>query len=117
MPDTTIVPPITSLFNSLFTGILSPVIILSSIVAFPLIITPSTAILSPVLIKIISPTIMSSNSTSTILLSLSTLAVVFCISESSFIDVVVFFTLLCSNRLPNNTRVIMVAEVSKNKNL
>ena len=60
---------------------------------------------------------MSLNSTSTILLSLSNLAVVFCISDSSFIEVVVCFTLLCSKRLPSKTRVIIVAEVSKNKNL
>ena len=59
-PFLLILPEITLLPISFFTGICSPVIVDSSIYVCPFTITPSTAIVSPGFTRIISPTFTSS---------------------------------------------------------
>ena len=114
LPESNVVPPITMLLVFFTTGRLSPVIMDSSIEQSPQIIVPSVGIISPLFTIKMSPKIISSNLTSTILSSYIFFAKVFLILYKSFNAVVVCLTDLCSKTLPNNTNVIIVALVSKN---
>ena len=114
LPESNVVPPITILLVFFAIGRLSPVSMDSSSVQSPQIIVPSVGIISPLLIIKMSPFIISSNFISTILSSNTFFAIVFLILDKSFNAVVVCLTDLCSKTLPNKTKVIIVALVSKN---
>ena len=109
-----IVPPITLSSIFLEIGKLSPVIIDSSTLQLPSIILPSIGTISPVLTMSISLTFVSSIFISSTNPSTSLLAIVCCILDRSLMDEVVFLMELCSNKLPKSTKVIIVAQVSKN---
>ena len=96
-------------FSSFSTGILSPVIIASSIVEWPSIIVPSTGIFSPGLIKTISPFETSFISISTISPFLIILAFLAWKFTNFFIAAEAFPLLKVSKYFPNITKAIIIA--------
>ncbi len=113
LPDRLSDPPITSSSAVLSTGILSPVTSDSSTVERPSTTTPSTGIRSPGRITTMSPGSTCSGGTETTVPSRSIRASAgrSCMSARTAADVR-FFARASSIR-PNNTRVIITAEVSK----
>ena len=113
LPTLLIVAPTTVSPTFFSTGILSPVIIDSSIADEPLVISPSTGTFSPGRTKIVSPLTTCSIGISSVWPSRMTRAV-FAWSPMSFLIAsdVLFFA-LASSHLPRITKVIRNAAVSK----
>ena len=112
-PCLLIVAEITSSPIVLVTGIDSPVIAASSTREDPSIISPSTGILSPGLITIMSPFSISVESISTSLLFLITLALSGAKSIRFFNEALVSPLLLASKYFPSVINVRIIAEDSK----
>ena len=106
-------PPITLSAETLSTGILSPLIMDSSIAEEPLMTMPSTGTFSPGRTYIISPCNTSTTETSINTLLRSTLAVFGCNPIKPRIELEAFFFAFASSNLPIKTKVIIITEESK----
>ena len=108
-PSLFILPLYTLSFSDFSTGILSPVIIASSIVECPSIITPSTGIFSPGFIKTVSPFDTSSIPISIISPFLIILAFLAWKFTNFFIAAEALPLLKVSKYFPNITKAIIIA--------
>ena len=112
LPCLLIVAPITTSPILFVTGMLSPVIMLSSTELSPLTINPSTGIFSPGFINKTSPTLTSSIDIFTSLLFLITIAVFGCNPINFFIASDVLPLAIASSHLPRIIKVIITDDVS-----
>ena len=112
-PDVTVVPPVTLSPTDLSTGMLSPVIALSSILQFPLTISPSTGMFIPFLQITTSPDRISSVLISTSAPFLSIIAVLGVSFTSLLIADEVLLLLLLSRYFPTVMNVSIIAADSK----
>ncbi len=113
LPVLLIVPPITVSPFFFSIGMLSPVIMLSSIVECPSIMTPSTGIFCPGFTSIVSPFFTSSIGISVSSPSLMIIAVFGVNPISFFIASLVFPFALSSRVLPSSMNIISIPATSK----